>query len=202
MWLLINPSDGSLYGIVIATAPEARKGYLIPACKVFDNIESRLPTSATVGFPASDVTNPLPDRGRLTKLQQPPRRLGLRVEWRAGESLAPQNDESLYQRPPLPSPRPTPQPSHQGRAQILPKGTPLPSQDPYAVPGVDKDAELMIIRINHRKLLLKCHPDKIKDEAERAKSIDEFIRVQQAYEILSGPARRAWYDDQVKVTQT
>ena len=39
---------------------------------------------------------------------------------------------------------------------------------------------------------LRCHPDKNRDNPESAK--EEFQLVQQAYELLSDPQERAWYD--------
>ncbi|KAL3425184.1 molecular chaperone DnaJ [Phlyctema vagabunda] len=51
----------------------------------------------------------------------------------------------------------------------------------------------------HRKLVLKCHPDKVQDAALKAIKQDEFQKVQQAYELLSDDTRRSNYDDQVKL---
>ena len=73
--------------------------------------------------------------------------------------------------------------------------------DPYLALGIAKDAELSTIRSAHRKLVLKFHPDRIKDEAERVKGREEFQRVQQAYELLSDPAKRARYDDKVRLAE-
>ena len=42
---------------------------------------------------------------------------------------------------------------------------PLPI-DPYIVLGVEKDADIFTIRSKYRKLVLKYHPDKIRNEAE------------------------------------
>lgn len=78
--------------------------------------------------------------------------------------------------------------------------SPLPP-DPYDVLGVSKDAQIPEIRSAHRKLVLKCHPDKVQDPALKAEKQNEFQRVQQAYEILSDETERAKYDNQVKVTE-
>ncbi|KIX02016.1 uncharacterized protein Z518_07955 [Rhinocladiella mackenziei CBS 650.93] len=78
--------------------------------------------------------------------------------------------------------------------------SPIPP-DPYATLGVSKDADHSAIRTAHRKLVLKCHPDRIKDETLREKGKDEFQKIQQAYEILSDPVRRSRYDDQVKLAE-
>lgn len=78
--------------------------------------------------------------------------------------------------------------------------SPLPP-DPYQALGVSKDADVSAIRSAHRKLALKFHPDRIKDEALRDKGKDEFQKVQQAYEILSDPVRRSRYDDRVRLAE-
>jgi curved DNA-binding protein CbpA len=71
--------------------------------------------------------------------------------------------------------------------------------DPYKALGVSKDAQLPEIRSAHRKLVLKCHPDKVQDAALKAIKQDEFQKVQQAYELLSDDSRRIVYDEQVKL---
>ncbi|KAE9379761.1 DnaJ-domain-containing protein [Stipitochalara longipes BDJ] len=71
--------------------------------------------------------------------------------------------------------------------------------DPYKLLGVSKDAKLPEIRSAHRKLVLKCHPDKVQDAALKAIKQEEFQQVQQAYETLSDETRRMQYDDQVKL---
>jgi len=73
-----------------------------------------------------------------------------------------------------------------------------PSEDPYKVLGVPKDATKDTIRSAHRKLVLQSHPDKIQDESLRAQKLDEFQRVQQAYELLIDESRRQQYDETVK----
>ncbi|EAW08134.1 J domain-containing protein [Aspergillus clavatus NRRL 1] len=76
-----------------------------------------------------------------------------------------------------------------------------PDIDPYAVLGVQKDATLTEIKSAHRKLVLKCHPDKIKDESQRSQAQDEFQRVQQAYETLSDETKRIKYDQKVRLAE-
>ncbi|KAF7714275.1 Uncharacterized protein PECH_008949 [Penicillium ucsense] len=73
--------------------------------------------------------------------------------------------------------------------------------DPYAVLGVSKDATTAEIRSAHRKRVLKCHPDKVQDEALRSAAQDEFQRVQQAYETLSDETRRMRYDQKAKLAE-
>ncbi|GAQ44319.1 hypothetical protein AtubIFM55763_011460 [Aspergillus tubingensis] len=76
-----------------------------------------------------------------------------------------------------------------------------PDIDPYEVLGVARDAALSDIKSAHRKLVLKCHPDKIKDESLRSKAQDEFQKVQQAYETLSDETRRAKYDAKARLAE-
>ncbi|KAI9645769.1 hypothetical protein NHQ30_005201 [Ciborinia camelliae] len=71
--------------------------------------------------------------------------------------------------------------------------------DPYKILGVDKDATLPQIRLAHRKLILQCHPDKVQDPKLKAIKVDEFQKVQEAYEILSDVSRRSEYDQTVKL---
>ncbi|KAB8078532.1 hypothetical protein BDV29DRAFT_145041 [Aspergillus leporis] len=77
----------------------------------------------------------------------------------------------------------------------------IPEIDPYVVLGVQKDATLTEIKSAHRKLVLRCHPDKIKDESLRDKAQDEFQKVQQAYELLSDETRRTKYDQKVRIAE-
>lgn len=79
--------------------------------------------------------------------------------------------------------------------------TVLPDFDPYEALGVTKDATLTDIKSSHRKLVLKCHPDKIKDESQRSQAQDQFQKVQQAYECLSDETSRAKYDNKVKLAE-
>ncbi|EPE07808.1 hypothetical protein F503_00530 [Ophiostoma piceae UAMH 11346] len=72
--------------------------------------------------------------------------------------------------------------------------SPLPP-DPYKALGVDRTADSSAIRTAYRKLVLKCHPDKVQDPTLKATKQDEFQRVQQAYEILSDEKKRSEYDD-------
>lgn len=62
----------------------------------------------------------------------------------------------------------------------------------YEILGVDQDATDDDLKKSYRKLALKWHPDKNPDNAEEAKK--QFQLIQAAYEVLSDPQERAWYD--------
>lgn len=62
----------------------------------------------------------------------------------------------------------------------------------YEVLGVERDAGDQEIKKSYRKLALKWHPDKNQDNNEESTRI--FTEIQQAYEVLSDPQERAWYD--------
>lgn len=74
--------------------------------------------------------------------------------------------------------------------------------DPYKILGVPMDAQLPEIRTAHRKLVLKCHPDKVADPALKAQKQDEFQKVQQAYEILIDEDARERNDDLLQLHAT
>ncbi|CAD0097557.1 unnamed protein product [Aureobasidium mustum] len=78
--------------------------------------------------------------------------------------------------------------------------SPLPP-DPYVALGLSKDATPAQIKTIYRKLVLKCHPDKVTDESKKAEASDQFHRIQQAYEILSDEGRRSRYDAQIKLAE-
>ncbi|XP_066903269.1 dnaJ homolog subfamily C member 21 [Halyomorpha halys] len=62
----------------------------------------------------------------------------------------------------------------------------------YEVLEVSMTANDDEIRKSYRKLALKWHPDKNLNNTEVAKQ--EFQLIQQAYEVLSDPQERSWYD--------
>lgn len=64
--------------------------------------------------------------------------------------------------------------------------------DYYKILGVDRSATAATIRKAYLKLSLKHHPDKNPDNPEAAKA--QFVRIGQAYEVLSDPSQRRHYD--------
>ena len=64
-------------------------------------------------------------------------------------------------------------------------------QDYYGVLGVSKTATAEEIRSAFRKKAREFHPDVAKD---KVKGAEKFKEVNEAYEVLSDPAKRAKYD--------
>jgi len=62
----------------------------------------------------------------------------------------------------------------------------------YQILGVAPDATAEDIKLGYRKLALKLHPDKNRDNPEEAKQ--KFQELQEAYEVISDPERRISYD--------
>ncbi|XP_044029546.1 dnaJ homolog subfamily C member 21 isoform X1 [Siniperca chuatsi] len=63
----------------------------------------------------------------------------------------------------------------------------------YEILGVKRDAGDDDLKKSYRKLALKWHPDKNLDNAEEA--AEQFKLIQAAYDVLSDPQERAWYDN-------
>lgn len=63
----------------------------------------------------------------------------------------------------------------------------------YELLGVERDATDADLKKAYRRKALQYHPDKNPDNAEEAAAI--FVTVRSAYEVLSDPQERAWYDD-------
>jgi curved DNA-binding protein CbpA len=78
--------------------------------------------------------------------------------------------------------------------------SPLPP-DPYLALGLPRDATAATIKTTYRKLILKFHPDKVQDAAQKQIASDQFHKVQTAYEIIGEEERRARYDAQCKLVE-
>jgi len=66
----------------------------------------------------------------------------------------------------------------------------MPMRCHYEVLGITRDAEADEIKRAYRKCALQWHPDKNREEGAE----EQFRLVQSAYETLSEPKERAWYD--------
>ncbi|GAA5964259.1 hypothetical protein JCM3765_002789 [Sporobolomyces pararoseus] len=65
--------------------------------------------------------------------------------------------------------------------------------DHYTVLGIERTATDIEIKKAFRSLALKEHPDKNPQDVEGANL--RFSRIQEAYEVLSDPQEKTWYDD-------
>lgn len=63
-------------------------------------------------------------------------------------------------------------------------------KDYYEILGVSKDADEKTIKMQHRKLIKKYHPDISKEPDAEVR----FKEIQEAYEVLSDEEKRAKYD--------
>ncbi|KAI9833850.1 MAG: hypothetical protein M1826_006373 [Phylliscum demangeonii] len=67
----------------------------------------------------------------------------------------------------------------------------------YELLGVDRQASEEEIKKAYRRKALDLHPDRNLDAVEEATRL--FAEIQAAYEVLSDPQQRAWYDSQREV---
>lgn len=67
----------------------------------------------------------------------------------------------------------------------------METQDHYAILGVPVDADAAAIRRAYRQRVKQLHPDVA---ADKAHANEAFIKVQDAYSVLSDPAKRTTYD--------
>jgi len=64
--------------------------------------------------------------------------------------------------------------------------------DYYQVLGVDSDASQSKIKEAYRQLAFKHHPDR---NSENAAAADEMKKINEAYAVLSNPAKKTEYDN-------
>lgn len=65
--------------------------------------------------------------------------------------------------------------------------------DFYQILGVSQGAEEVVIRAAYRALVQRYHPDKVPAK-ERAQAQTRLLEIQEAYRILSDPAKRSEFD--------
>ncbi|KAF2837959.1 heat shock protein DnaJ, partial [Patellaria atrata CBS 101060] len=65
---------------------------------------------------------------------------------------------------------------------------------PYTALGIPKDATLGSIKSAYRKLVLTCHPDKVKDESLKEQKAAEFHKIQSAYDLIGEQEGKEKYD--------
>ena len=63
-------------------------------------------------------------------------------------------------------------------------------RDYYEILGIDRNATDEEIKKAFRKLAFQCHPDRNKEEG----ATEKFKELNEAYEVLSTPDKRANYD--------
>jgi molecular chaperone DnaJ len=68
----------------------------------------------------------------------------------------------------------------------------MAKEDFYKLLNVEKNASEAEIKASYRKMAMKFHPDRNKDNPEEAEA--KFKQIKEAYEILSDPKKRAAYD--------
>jgi curved DNA-binding protein CbpA len=69
-----------------------------------------------------------------------------------------------------------------------------PDFDPYAVLGVNRNATSDEIKAAYRELVAKYHPDRHHGNPLEDLAAAKLAEINQAYEILSDPGRKAAYD--------
>lgn len=70
------------------------------------------------------------------------------------------------------------------------------SVNPYETLGINSSATDEEIKKAYRKLVRESHPDLVQGQEEKASATEKFRRVQESWECLSDPVRKAEYDQQ------
>ena len=68
--------------------------------------------------------------------------------------------------------------------------------DYYALLGLKPDADGAAIRAAYRTLAKQLHPDMADDDEAALASTEQFVRIQEAYDVLRDPAKRRQYDEE------
>lgn len=68
----------------------------------------------------------------------------------------------------------------------------MAKEDYYRLLGVERNASDAEIKKSYRSLAMKFHPDRNKDDPEKAEA--KFKEIKEAYEVLSDPKKRSAYD--------
>lgn len=68
--------------------------------------------------------------------------------------------------------------------------------DYYALLGLTADADGVAIRAAYRALAKQLHPDMADDDESALASTEQFVRIQEAYDVLRDPAKRRQYDEE------
>ncbi len=68
----------------------------------------------------------------------------------------------------------------------------MAKEDYYKLLGIEKNASEAEIKKSYRRMAMKFHPDRNKDNPEQAEG--KFKSIKEAYEVLSDPKKRAAYD--------
>ena len=72
--------------------------------------------------------------------------------------------------------------------------SPYDDKSLYALLGVSPNAKEEDIRKAYKNLAATLHPDKTRDERMRGKATEQFVKIQEAYEILGDGSKRDVYD--------